>query len=203
MFKPRLAHHPVVQRAVDFELQRAQRVGHALQRVLQRVLEVVHRVDAPFAARAVVVVAQDPVERRVPHQNVRRRHIDLRAEGSGSIREVARFHARKKGQVFFHAAVPPRAVAAGLREGAPVFPHLVLGEIVHIGKALLDELHRQLVAGVKIVRTVGQLVPAVPQPADVLHDGVHILLVLFGGVGVVKAEVALAAVFFGDAEVDE
>ena len=37
---------------------------------------------------------------------------------------------------------------------------------------------------------------------DVLLDGVYKLGVLFGGVGVVKAEVAHAAILFGGAEVD-
>jgi hypothetical protein len=46
--------HPVVERAVHLELQRAQRVGDALERVLQRVREVVHGIDAPGVAGAVV-----------------------------------------------------------------------------------------------------------------------------------------------------
>ena len=45
---------PVVERPVILELQRAQRVRDALERVRQRMREVVHRVDAPGVARPVM-----------------------------------------------------------------------------------------------------------------------------------------------------
>jgi len=118
--EPGLPHDPVVQRAVDLVLQRAQRMGDALQRVLQRVLEVVHRVDAPLAAGAVVVVAQDAVERRVPHQDVRRRHVDLGAQHPRAVGELARLHAPEQVEVFLHGAVPVGAVDAGPGQRAAV-----------------------------------------------------------------------------------
>ena len=93
MFKPGLLHHPVVQRAVDFVFQRAQRVRDALDRVLNGMLEIVHRVDAPLIARAVVVVAQDAVHGGVAHEHVGRSHINLRAQHARSIGEFARLHA--------------------------------------------------------------------------------------------------------------
>jgi hypothetical protein len=43
--------------------------------------------------------------------------------------------------------------------------------------------------------------PVESHPADIIHDGVHILHVLFGGVGVVEAQVAGAVVGVGDPEV--
>ena len=144
MLKSGLAHHPVVQRAVDLIFQRAQRVGHALQRVLQRVLEVVHRVDAPLVAGAVVVVAQDAVERRVAHQNVGRRHIDLGAQDPRAVRELARLHPAEEVQVFLDGTVAVGAIDAGLRERAAVLPHLLGGLVVHIGDALFDQPARDV-----------------------------------------------------------
>ena len=57
-----LLHDPVVQRAVVLELQRAQGVGDALQRVLNGMGKVVHGIDAPLVALAVVVHMADAVD---------------------------------------------------------------------------------------------------------------------------------------------
>ncbi len=54
----RLIEKPVVERPVVLELERADRVRHALDRVGVAVREVVHRVDAPRVARPVVVLAR-------------------------------------------------------------------------------------------------------------------------------------------------
>ena len=69
--------HPVVERTVVFELQRAQRVGDALEGVGQTVREVVHRVDAPRIARAMVRDAPDAIKGRVAQIEVGRGHVDL------------------------------------------------------------------------------------------------------------------------------
>ena len=73
-------HHPVVERAVVLELQRAEGVRDPLDGVLERVRVVVERVDAPRVARAVVVRVADAVEDRVAHQHVGRGHVDLGAQ---------------------------------------------------------------------------------------------------------------------------
>jgi len=52
---------PVVERAVVFELQRADGMRDALQRVGEAMGEVVHRIDHPPVARPVVRFALDPV----------------------------------------------------------------------------------------------------------------------------------------------
>ena len=202
MGEPGLAHHPVVQRAVDLVLQRAQRVGHALQRVLQRVLEVVHRVDAPLVAGAVVVVAQDAVQRRVPHEYVRRGHVDLRTEDSRSVRELARLHPLEQVQVFLYGAPAVGAVHARLRQRTATNPHLLGRLVVHIGDALLDQRAGDIIELWEEVGREMQFVPLVAQPLDVLFDVVDEHRILLGGVGVVKPEVAGPAVLFRGAEID-
>ena len=72
-----------------------------------------------------------------------------------------------------------------------------------VGQALLDELHRKLVEFLEIVR--GEKAPFPPgeaQPHDVFLNGVDVLLLFFGGVGVVEAQVAGAAVFLGHTEIE-
>ena len=46
------------------------------------------------------------------------------------------------------------------------------------------------------------LAPIEAEPAHVAHDGVDIFLLFLGRVGVVEAQVAVAAEFLGDAEIE-
>ena len=85
--------HPVVQRAVDFIFQRAERVGHPFQRVADRVREVIHRIDAPLVARAMVRAILDAVDGGVAQIDVRGSHVDLRAQHVRAFRELAVLHA--------------------------------------------------------------------------------------------------------------
>ena len=62
--------HPVVERPVVFEFQRAQRMGDALQRVRNAVGVIVHRVDAPLVAGADVMRAANAIDRRIAQIDV-------------------------------------------------------------------------------------------------------------------------------------
>ena len=61
---------PVVERSVVLELQGAEGVGDVLLRVLQRVGEVIHRVDAPVVSGIVVLRMHDAVHDGVTHVHV-------------------------------------------------------------------------------------------------------------------------------------
>ena len=50
---------------------------------------------------------------------------------------------------------------------------------------------------IKVIGSIIETVPIETQPADVLHDGVHVLLLFFLRVGIVKAQVGLAAKLVG------
>jgi len=64
MIDAQLVDVPVVQRPVILKLQRADGVRDALDGVRLAVSEIVHRVDAPFVARAVVFGVKDAVQSR-------------------------------------------------------------------------------------------------------------------------------------------
>ncbi len=81
---------PVVERPVILEFERAQGVGDPLEGVGQGMREIVHRVDAPRIARAVMRRMADAVERRIPHVQIRRRHVDLRAQHVRPVRKLSR-----------------------------------------------------------------------------------------------------------------
>ena len=54
----------------------------------------------------------------------------------------------------------------------------------------------------EVIRSVVFVTPLVAKPLDILFDGIDVLHVLLGGVGVVEAQVAHAAMLRGDAEVE-
>ena len=193
---------PVVQRPVRLELERADGVCHALDGVGLPVGEVVHGVDAPGAAGARVLGVQDAVEHGVTQVDVRRRHVDLRAQHAGAVGELAGAHAREQVEALAGRPVAPRARPARLGQRAAVLADLVGREIVDVGPAVADEAHRPLVELLEVVRGVVQVVaPVEAQPAHVALDGVDVLLLLLHRVGVVEAEVAVAAELLRDAEV--
>jgi hypothetical protein len=192
---------PVVQRPVVLELQRAQRMGDAFDRVAERMREVVHRVDRPLVAGVLVLDVLDPVQRRVAQVDVAAGHVDLRAQGARAVRELARAHAPEQVQVLLDAAPAVRRVAARFGQRAAVRAHLVGAEVADERVALPDQLLRRQVEHVEVVGRVAQAVPVEAQPAHVVLDGAHVLGVFLGRVGVVQAQVAGAAELRGDAEV--
>src|SRR3972149_10047780 len=104
-------------------------------------------------------------------------------------------------QVLFNAAVTVGAGFAGLGHGAPVFADLFIGKTVDVGLAVCDELHRELVESLKVVRGILLPRPLDAQPLHVALGGVHVFDGLGLGVGVVKPQVALPAVVQRQAEV--
>ena len=197
VFKLALFNHPVVQRAVRLVLQRTERMRDPFNRVLNRVREIVHGINAPLVPRLMMRDVQDAVKRGVAQVDVRGGHVDPGAERAAAVRELAVLHAGEQVQVFLHAAFPPGGVFAGFGQCAAVFAHLILGEVVHVRNALFDELYGKRITGVEIFRAEAQLVPVEPQPMDVVLDCVNVFHIFLGGVGVVKAQITFATELFG------
>ena len=119
-----------------------------------------------------------------------------------AVGELAGPHPLEQVKVLVDRAIAVGAVRARLGERAAGFADLVGREVADVGLAGLDQLHGPLVNLLEIVRGVKQpVLPIEAQPADVLHDRIDVLDVLFAGVGIVEAEVAQAAELLGDAEV--
>ena len=185
------------------KLQGAEGVGDPLQRVLQGVGEVVHGVDAPLVPLAVVVHVVDAVEHRVAHVEVAAGQIDPGPQGHGPVGELAGTHPGEEVQRLLDGPVAEGRAGGGVHVAA-VLLKLLGGQLAHVGQALFDELHGVLVHLLKVVGGEEEAAaPVVAQPVDVLLDGLHVLHVLLGGVGVVHAQVAQAAVLLGGAEVHE
>ena len=174
----------------------------AFERVFERMGEIVHRIDDPLVARVRMLGVTDAVNDGVAHIDVGRRHINLGAQHLFPVRELARSHSAEKVEVFLDAAVSVRALLARLRERTARGAYLLRREVTHIRLARLDEGHGAVVHTLEIIGRVENSVPLEPQPADVLFYALHILDVLFDGVGVVETEIAFAAEFFLYAEID-
>ncbi len=194
---------PVVERAMILKLQGTEGVGDALQRVLQGVGKVIHGVDAPFVAQAVVVLMVDAVEHRVPHVEVATAQVDFGPQGYICRWGTPRPSSGRRGPALLHRPVPPGRAGRGVHI-APIFPELLRSQGADVGQPLFDELHGILVHLLKVVGGIEEAIPPViAQPVDVLLDGLHVLHIFLGGIGVVHAEVAQATVFFSGAEVDK
>ena len=193
--------HPVVQRAVIFELQGAQRVGDAFECIADAVREVVHRVDAPVVAGPVMGGVADAIEDRVAHVHVRRGHVDPGTQDVLAVRELAGAHAAEEIQVLGNRPVAVRARRTGLGERAPGSSNLVRGQTADVGLAALDELLGKPVQLVEIVRGECGALPVETQPRHVALNRLHEVRAFPLGIGVVVAQVRLATELLGDAEV--
>ena len=95
---------PVVERALVFEFERADRMGDAFERILDRVREGVHRVDAILVAGVVMGGVADAVDRRIAQVDVGRRHVDLCPQDMRAVGELASLHALEQVDVLGYRA---------------------------------------------------------------------------------------------------
>ena len=184
---------PVVERAVILEFQRADGVSNAFDRVRLSVRVVVHRVNAPFVARPVVGGAQDAVHHRVAHVEIGRIHVDFGTKRSGAVGKFAGAHALEQVEVLVNAAVAIGAFLTQFRERTTILAHFLGAQVVNVGLARLNELNRPLVELVEVVGCVVETFPLPTEPFDIANDGIDVFLLLFLRVGVVEAQVRMAA----------
>ena len=197
-----IVHHPVVQGAVLLILQRAQGVGNALQRVLNGMGKIIHGENAPLGPLTVVIDKANTVDDGVAHIEIAAGQIDLGAQGHLALLHLAVLHHLEQAQVLLDGAVTVGR-SCGDADVAAVGTELLRGQFAHIGKTLFNQLDGVLIVLFKIVGAVVETVaPVKAQPVNILLDGVYILGVLLGGVGIVHAQVAQTAVLLGRAEVD-
>ncbi len=203
MVDAELVEEPVIERAMVLVLERAERVRDSLDGVLEPVRPIVHRVDAPRIAGAVVRGVQDAVHDRVAQVEVGRGHVNPGAERPRAVRELAGAHLRKEVQVLLDGAVAVRAVLARPGQRAAMGADLVGGQVADVGLALSDQLHGPFVHPLEVVR--GEKQPVAPvgaDPAHVLDDRFHELLLFPGRVRVVEPKVEPAAEILRDAVIN-
>ena len=107
------------------ELKCTDTVGNSLNRILNRMCEIVHRIDAPLIACIMVCHMSHSVDYRVSHIHIGRRHIYSGSEDLGSILIFALLHLLKELQILFNTSVPAGVVLTGLCQGTAVFANLL------------------------------------------------------------------------------
>ena len=198
----KLLDEPAIERLVIGVLEGAHGVGDALDGVGLAVRVVVHGVDAPLVAGAVVGDVENAVHDGVAHVEVGRGHVDFGAEDAGAVGEFASLHASEEVEIFFDGTVAVGRIFSGLGEGAAVLTDFVGGEVVDVGFAGLDEFDGPGVELGEVVGGEAEALPVEAEPVDVVCLGVDVLLLFFYGVGVIEAQVGFAAELVGEAEVE-
>src|SRR6266542_801412 len=100
---------PVVERTMRLELEGADGVRDALDRVRLAVREVIGGVDAPGIARPRMRGMQDPVQDRVAQVDIAGGHVDAGAQHARAVGELALPHALEEVEALLDRPVPPRA----------------------------------------------------------------------------------------------
>ena len=104
-------------------------MGHPFDGVRQRVRKIVHGINAPRVARAMMRRMRDTVKDGVAHGDIRRRHVDFCSQHMRSVGKLALFHTLEKRQIFFDAARAIRAFLPRLGERSPVGADLLRRKI--------------------------------------------------------------------------
>ena len=144
----------------------------------------------------------DAVHDRVAHVDVGMRHVDPGAQHAGAVGELAVLHAFEQVEILFDGPVAIGRIHSRFGQRAAAGAHFLGALIVHVGQPLLDQSDGPFVEPVEVVGGVGHLDPFDAQPARVVLNGLHVLGLFLGRVGVVKTQDQLAAVFLGDQIVD-
>ncbi|OQA15013.1 MAG: hypothetical protein BWY63_03025 [Chloroflexi bacterium ADurb.Bin360] len=194
---------PIIERAMVLELERADGVGDALDGILQPVRPIVHGVDAPGIARAVMARVQDAVHHGVAQVEVGRAHVNFGAQHPRTIGKFSRAHATEEVKVLLDGAVAIGAILTRFGERAAILANLLGAQIIHVSHALLDEVLSpevhlfEIVGGEEwFIREFGN------QPAHIRHDGFDVFFFFLHRVGVIEAQVEFAAVIARNAGVE-
>ena len=164
---------------------------------------VVHGVDRPLVARAIVSGMADPVDERIAHLHVRSRHVDPGPEHVRSVLELAGPHALEELEALLDRPVAVRTRGPGLGHRAASRPDLLQARAVHVRLPVANQLKSMAIELLEVVGHVARgPVPLEAQPAHVLLYRPRVALVLGRRVRVVEAEVAAAPILLRDLEVE-
>ena len=149
--KSQVFKQPVIERTMFLKFERADGMRNALDGIRQRMGKVIHRIDAPFIPRAVMMGMGNAVDNRVAHNHIRRSHVDFGAQHLFAITELTGLHAGEQVEIFLHAAIAIRAFLTRLRQRAAVFLNLVSRQIIDIGQTFFNEFYGIIIELVKVV----------------------------------------------------
>ncbi len=152
---------------MNLEFQGADGVGDTLDVVALSVCVVVHRVDIPLVASAVVRTADDAVHNWVAHVHVWRVHINFGAQYHRAFLVHTGVHFLEALEAFLGGTVAEGAFDTGNGRIGALFGNLVGSLLIDVCLAFADKHLGPFVKLVEIVGRVEQLVVLEAEPLDV------------------------------------
>ena len=193
-----LCYDPVIERSVILEFQCTDRMCDTLNRIFNRMCEIVHRINAPLITCSVMCHMSPTVNDRISHVHVRRCHVDSCTQYLLAICEFTILHIFKKCKVLFYASVAGWIFLTWLSQCTTVFTDLICCQVRYICLTLLDQLHCAFIHLVKIIGCKEQSVfPVCAKPCDICFDGFDEFYLLLCRIGIIKTHVELTAIFLG------
>ena len=177
-------------------------MGNLLDAVALSVRPVIHWVDAPLIACAVVVRVLDPVQIRVAHVHVRRSQVYFGAQGAMPVGEFAIFHAFKNSQVFFWRGIP--VLIGHARRGGCAFlcGHVFRRREIHICLSFRNQDLCPFVQLFEVIGSIKYLGWLETQPAHIVDNTIYVLRLFCHRVGIIETEVCFPAVFEGESKIE-
>ena len=108
-------------------------MGNAFNCIRERVGEIIHGVDWPVIAGAIVVGMANAIEQRVAHLHVGRGHVPLGAQHMGAVGKFTGAHPLEEVEIFFDRAAAVGAMTARFRHRAAIVADLLFVEAIDIG----------------------------------------------------------------------
>ena len=183
------------------EFQCTQRVCHTFEEVALSVGEVIHRVSLPGIAGAVVRVLHYTIDDRVAEVHIGAGHINLGTEHHLAFLDFAGVHLLEQSEAFFDRTVAVWAFCTRLGRSALLCGDVFRRLFVDVSLAFLNQADGKVPQLLEVIGCIIFISPLESEPLDVFLDGFHVFHIFFGGVGIVKAEVAYTAIAGCDSEI--
>ena len=175
---------------------------YALEEVALSVSEIIHRVDFPISAGAVMGSLDYAIHDGVAEVHVRRSHVDFCAKHSGAFVKLSFVHAFEEIEILLYRPIAVRRRGAGSGGCAFLCGNLFGCLVVDICFPFFDHAYCQIIELGEIIGGISLvLTPVKAEPMDVFTDGVDIFCVLLYGVGVIETQEAFAAEFFSGTKI--
>ena len=160
---------PVIELAIVLELEGAQGMRDAFNGVREAMGEIIHRVNAPLVARAIMMGVSDSIQDRIAHDHVRRRHVDSGPQDMRAVLKLAGSHPRKEIETLADRPVPIGTLATVLGNSPSVLANLAFSRAVNVCLPTLDELYRVVVQPLEVIRGVERrITPIKAEPANII-----------------------------------
>ena len=164
--------------------------------------KIVHRIDAPFVASALMTDVANAVQRRITKIDIWRTHVDLRSENMFTVSKLTLAHTAKQVEVFLDATVPMRAVLARFFQRTAKLTNFFRTQAVNIGTTTFDERLCGVIQLFEIVGCMRQtILPVESEPAHIFLYGTGIHFVFLDWIRVIEAEEGPAFIFVGNPEI--